>query len=31
MTEPATCQDEDDWAEEEQAAQLMDLEDRVVN
>ena len=31
MTEPATRQDEDDWAEEEQAARLMDLEDHVVN
>ena len=31
MTEPATCQDEDNWAEEEQAARLMDLEDRVAN
>ena len=31
MTEPATHQDEDDWAEEEQATWLMDLEDRVAN
>ena len=31
MTEPATCQDKDNWEEEEQAAQLMDLEDRVAN
>ena len=31
MTEQATRQDKDDWAEEEQAARLMDLEDRVAN
>ena len=31
MTEPATRQDEDNWEEEERAAQLMDLEDRVAN
>ena len=31
MTEPATCQDGDNWAEEKQATRLMDLEDCVAN
>lgn len=31
MTEPATRKDEDDWEEEDQAARLMEFEDRVAN